>query len=51
MFIFVTYCITLGDDDLGCLGDHYCPPSCSCTGTIVRCSHANLKEIPEGIPR
>lgn len=37
-------------NDMGCLGDNYCPPQCSCTGTIVRCSHANLKEIPKGIP-
>jgi len=39
-----------GDDDDGCLGEHYCPPECSCTGTIVRCSHASLKEVPAGIP-
>ena len=35
---------------MGCLGDNYCPPSCTCTGTIVRCSHAKLDEIPSGIP-
>ena len=23
-------------NDVGCLGANYCPPSCSCTGTIVR---------------
>lgn len=38
------------DDDGGCLGDGYCPPSCVCTGTIVRCSRNKLKEIPRGIP-
>jgi len=37
-------------NDVGCLGANYCPPSCSCTGTIVRCSHAKLKQIPKGIP-
>jgi slit protein 2 len=35
---------------VGCLGANYCPPSCSCTGTIVRCSHAKLTQIPKGIP-
>ena len=35
---------------MGCLGDDYCPPQCTCTGTIVRCSHAKLQEIPKGIP-
>lgn len=39
-----------GDQDQGCLGDSYCPPKCTCTGTIVRCSRAKLKEIPRGIP-
>lgn len=41
----------LGDNSEGCLGDNYCPPECTCTGTVVRCSHAKLKEIPNGIPR
>ena len=40
-----------GDNSEGCLGDNYCPPECTCTGTVVRCSHAKLKEIPTGIPR
>jgi len=40
-----------GEKDAGCLGDNYCPPECTCTGTIVRCSHAKLTEIPKGIPR
>ncbi|KAF4517658.1 hypothetical protein B566_EDAN002890 [Ephemera danica] len=35
---------------LRCLGDDYCPPKCSCAGTVVRCSRAKLKEIPRGIP-
>eukprot|EP00096_Caligus_rogercresseyi_P013821 TRINITY_DN6421_c0_g1_i2.p1 TRINITY_DN6421_c0_g1~~TRINITY_DN6421_c0_g1_i2.p1 ORF type:complete len:1396 (-),score=344.95 TRINITY_DN6421_c0_g1_i2:865-5052(-) len=38
-------------NDIGCLGANYCPPECTCTGTIVRCSHAKLTEIPEGLPR
>ena len=41
----------LGGNDEGCLGENYCPPECTCTGTIVRCSHAKLKSIPSGIPR
>ncbi|XP_057665442.1 protein slit isoform X5 [Diorhabda carinulata] len=40
----------LSESDQGCLGENYCPPMCSCTGTVVRCSRANLKEIPRGIP-
>ena len=40
-----------GENDVGCLGENYCPPSCTCTGTIVRCSHAKLRSIPEGIPK
>ncbi|XP_046386290.1 protein slit isoform X2 [Ischnura elegans] len=38
------------ENDHGCLGDDYCPPKCSCTGTVVRCSRSRLKEIPKGIP-
>lgn len=38
------------DQDQGCLGDNYCPPKCTCTGTVVRCSRAKLKEVPRGIP-
>ncbi|XP_034244479.1 protein slit isoform X1 [Thrips palmi] len=37
-------------DEQGCLGDDYCPPECSCAGTVVRCSRAQLTEIPRGIP-
>ncbi|XP_046659132.1 protein slit isoform X2 [Homalodisca vitripennis] len=40
----------LNENDQGCLGDNYCPPKCSCTGTVVRCSRAKLTEIPRGIP-
>lgn len=40
----------LSDADEGCLGEGYCPPSCTCTGTVVRCSRNKLKEIPRGIP-
>ena len=45
LILFVT-----DGNDVGCLGANYCPPSCSCTGTIVRCSHAKLTKIPKGIP-
>lgn len=38
------------DNNEGCLGDGYCPPTCTCTGTVVRCSRNQLKEIPRGIP-
>ncbi|GFG30556.1 hypothetical protein Cfor_10839, partial [Coptotermes formosanus] len=38
------------DNDQGCLGDNYCPPKCTCTGTVVRCSRVRLQEIPRGIP-
>lgn len=38
------------DNDQGCLGENYCPPKCTCTGTIVRCTRAKLTEIPRGIP-
>ncbi|KAL9920165.1 slit guidance ligand isoform 1-T1 [Glossina fuscipes fuscipes] len=38
------------DNNVGCLGDNYCPPACTCTGTVVRCSRNNLTEIPRGIP-
>lgn len=38
------------DGDQGCLGADYCPPKCTCTGTVVRCSHAKLSDIPRGIP-
>lgn len=40
----------LSDADEGCLGEGYCPPSCVCTGTVVRCSRNKLTEIPRGIP-
>ncbi len=43
--------ILIGENDEGCLGENYCPPDCTCTGTVVRCSHAKLKEIPKSIPR
>ncbi|GFO50375.1 protein slit-like protein [Plakobranchus ocellatus] len=28
----------------------YCPPKCICSGTVVRCSHQKLTEIPKYIP-
>ncbi|XP_050396315.1 slit homolog 2 protein [Patella vulgata] len=28
----------------------YCPPKCSCKGTVVRCSRQELTEIPKYIP-
>ena len=40
------YPFTDGNDG-GCLGANYCPPECTCTGTIVRCSHAKLTSIPK----
>nr|CAD7400216.1 unnamed protein product [Timema cristinae] len=40
----------LGENEVGCLGDSYCPPKCVCTGTVVRCSRVRLKEVPKGIP-
>lgn len=46
---FVFYYIT-GDNDQGCLGDNYCPPKCTCIGTVVRCTRAKLTEIPKNIP-
>lgn len=49
MSFWLAYFI-VDDGDEGCLGENYCPPSCTCTGTIVRCSKAKLKEIPRGIP-
>lgn len=39
-----------GDNDQGCLGDNYCPPKCTCIGTVVRCTRAKLTEIPKNIP-
>ncbi|XP_055372509.1 protein slit isoform X2 [Condylostylus longicornis] len=38
------------DNNEGCLGEGYCPPLCTCTGTVVRCSRNKLIEIPKGIP-
>ncbi|CAG2065410.1 unnamed protein product, partial [Timema podura] len=37
------------ENEVGCLGDSYCPPKCVCTGTVVRCSRVRLKEVPKGI--
>ena len=28
----------------------YCPPECTCTGTVVRCSRKKLTEVPKDIP-
>lgn len=39
------------ETDQGCLGEDYCPPSCTCTGTVVRCSRNSLNEIPKGLPK
>jgi Leucine rich repeat N-terminal domain. len=47
---FGWYYLLIGDNDQGCLGDNYCPPKCTCTGTVVRCSRVRLQEIPRGIP-
>ncbi|XP_076059320.1 slit guidance ligand isoform X2 [Oratosquilla oratoria] len=38
-------------EEAGCLGvEETCPSDCRCEGTVVRCSRAKLKEIPQGIP-
>ncbi|XP_059170224.1 slit homolog 2 protein-like isoform X2 [Physella acuta] len=28
----------------------YCPPKCTCTGTVVRCSNQQIQEVPKYIP-
>ncbi|GAB6025016.1 hypothetical protein CHUAL_010127 [Chamberlinius hualienensis] len=33
-----------------CSHEPHCPHRCACTGSIVRCSRAKLKEIPKEIP-
>ncbi|KAI5634639.1 hypothetical protein NE865_12654 [Phthorimaea operculella] len=38
-------------EDKGCLSADYCPSQCSCTGTVVRCSRAQLTALPDNIPR
>ncbi|XP_063543751.1 protein slit isoform X1 [Cydia strobilella] len=38
-------------EDKGCLAADYCPAQCSCTGTVVRCSRAQLTALPNNIPR
>ncbi|KAL4711335.1 hypothetical protein ACJJTC_019176 [Scirpophaga incertulas] len=38
-------------EDKGCLSPDYCPAQCSCTGTVVRCSRAQLTALPANIPR
>ncbi|RVE42091.1 hypothetical protein evm_013259 [Chilo suppressalis] len=38
-------------EDQGCLAPDYCPAQCSCTGTVVRCSRAQLTALPPNIPR
>ncbi|XP_060809370.1 protein slit isoform X2 [Amyelois transitella] len=38
-------------EDKGCLAPDYCPAPCTCTGTVVRCSRAQLTEPPANIPR
>ncbi len=30
--------------------ENKCPTECSCIGSIVRCSQANLKKVPTNIP-
>ena len=50
-FTGLNICFFADGNNEGCLGDNYCPPECTCTGTVVRCSHAKLREIPDGIPR
>lgn len=57
MFRYTVFCkfsfyktVLSDENEQGCLGENYCPPKCTCTGTVVRCSRAKLKEIPRGIP-
>ncbi|CAG9789760.1 unnamed protein product [Diatraea saccharalis] len=38
-------------EDKGCLAPDYCPAQCTCTGTVVRCSRAQLTTLPANIPR
>ncbi|CAB3224476.1 unnamed protein product [Arctia plantaginis] len=38
-------------EDKGCLSSDYCPSQCTCTGTVVRCSRAQLKSVPQNIPK
>ncbi|KAL0853154.1 hypothetical protein ABMA27_012914 [Loxostege sticticalis] len=38
-------------EDKGCLAPDYCPAPCTCTGTVVRCSRAQLTTLPANIPR
>lgn len=38
-------------EDRGCLSSDYCPAQCSCTGTVVRCSRAQLTSVPHNIPK
>lgn len=40
-----------GSADEGCLEQHYCPRECVCTGTVIRCSHAQLKHVPNNVPK
>ncbi|KAI5634638.1 EGF-like domain-containing protein [Phthorimaea operculella] len=41
----------LNEQYKGCLSADYCPSQCSCTGTVVRCSRAQLTALPDNIPR
>ncbi|KAJ8705436.1 hypothetical protein PYW08_012482 [Mythimna loreyi] len=38
-------------EDKGCLSSDYCPAQCSCAGTVVRCSRAQLSSVPLNIPK
>ncbi|KAF9412195.1 hypothetical protein HW555_009218, partial [Spodoptera exigua] len=38
-------------EDKGCLSSDYCPAPCACTGTVVRCSRAQLTSVPLNIPK
>ena len=33
-----------------CANADYCPPMCTCEGTIVRCSNSGLTTVPRDIP-
>lgn len=45
-FVWLTVTAAVGS----CDPRAYCPPKCTCTGTVVRCSRQGLNEVPALIP-
>lgn len=43
-------CVIIVTVENSCDPRAYCPPKCTCTGTVVRCSHQQLTEIPKYVP-